>query len=181
MNLKMFKNDIFARECIKPYKQIVIYAFGFIASVLLGITFYNVWWSGVVFIPFAIYLINTLKKEIVEKRRHKERRIFLDGLELMLLSLETGLSDENAYINAGERLFELNPKSITAQMWNSSKTRLLRNETLDDILLGLDSDTFYIYHVAAVMVDNLRRLLLGINLSDKAIMDFDFPGVGFPV
>ena len=30
-------------------------------------------------------------------------------------------------------------------------------------LLGLDSDTFYIYHVAAVMVDNLRRLLLGIN------------------
>jgi len=51
----------------------------------------------------------------------------------------------------------------------------------DAILLGLDSDTFYIYHVAAVMVDNLRRLLLGINLSDKAIMDFDFPGVGFPV
>ena len=50
-----------------------------------------------------------------------------------------------------------------------------------DTLLGLDSDTFYIYHVAAVMVDNLRRLLLGINLSDKAIMDFDFPGVGFPV
>ena len=26
-----------------------------------------------------------------------------------------------------------------------------------------------------------RRLLLGINLSDKAVMDFDFPGVGFPV
>ena len=51
----------------------------------------------------------------------------------------------------------------------------------DEPLLGLDSDTFYIYHVAAVMVDNLRRLLLGINLSDKAIMDFDFPGVGFPV
>ena len=51
----------------------------------------------------------------------------------------------------------------------------------EPVLLGLDSDTFYIYHVAAVMVDNLRRLLLGINLSDKAIMDFDFPGVGFPV
>lgn len=50
-----------------------------------------------------------------------------------------------------------------------------------ETLLGLDSDTFYIYHVAAVMVDNLRRLLLGINLSDKAVMDFDFPGVGFPV
>ena len=46
---------------------------------------------------------------------------------------------------------------------------------------GVDSDTFYIYHVTAVMVDNLRRLLLGINLSDKAVMDFDFPGVGFPV
>ena len=54
-------------------------------------------------------------------------------------------------------------------------------ETQVRYLLGLDSDTFYIYHVAAVMVDNLRRLLLGINLSDKAIMDFDFPGVGFPV
>ena len=53
--------------------------------------------------------------------------------------------------------------------------------TAEQTLLGLDSDTFYIYHVAAVMVDNLRRLLLGINLSDKAIMDFDFPGVGFPV
>ena len=30
-------------------------------------------------------------------------------------------------------------------------------------LLRLDSDTFYINHVTAVMVDNLRRLLLGIN------------------
>jgi len=40
---------------------------------------------------------------------------------------------------------------------------------------------FFTLPVAAVMVDNLRRLLLGINLSDKAIMDFDFPGVGFPV
>ena len=48
-------------------------------------------------------------------------------------------------------------------------------------MLGLDSDTFYINHVTAVMVDNLRRLLLGINLSDKAVMDFDFPGVGFPI
>ena len=48
-------------------------------------------------------------------------------------------------------------------------------------LLRLDSDTFYINHVTAVMVDNLRRLLLGINLSDKAVMDFDFPGVGFPI
>lgn len=53
--------------------------------------------------------------------------------------------------------------------------------TVHEHLLRLDSDTFYIYHVAAVMVDNLRRLLLGINLSDKAVMDFDFPGVGFPV
>ena len=154
MNLKMFKNDIFARECIKPYKQIVIYAFGFIASVLLGI-------------PFAIYLINTLKKEIVEKRRHKERRIFLDGLELMLLSLETGLSDENAYINAGERLFELNPKSITAQMWNSSKTRLLRNETLDDILYDLAKNTGMeeirefrdIYMIARVSGGNLIEII----------------------
>ena len=57
----------------------------------------------------------------------------------------------------------------------------LKRELWGGHLLGLDSDTFYIYHVAAVMVDNLRRLLLGINLSDKAIMDFDFPGVGFPV
>ena len=57
----------------------------------------------------------------------------------------------------------------------------LMMEGIGALLLGLDSDTFYIYHVAAVMVDNLRRLLLGINLSDKAIMDFDFPGVGFPV
>ena len=52
---------------------------------------------------------------------------------------------------------------------------------LDEPLLRLDSDTFYINHVTAVMVDNLRRLLLGINLSDKAVMDFDFPGVGFPI
>ena len=60
--------------------------------------------------------------------------------------------------------------------------RLIRYPQIQEVpLLGLDSDTFYIYHVTAVMVDNLRRLLLGINLSDKAVMDFDFPGVGFPV
>ena len=61
------------------------------------------------------------------------------------------------------------------------KNSLSMTVSAEQHLLGLDSDTFYIYHVAAVMVDNLRRLLLGINLSDKAIMDFDFPGVGFPV
>ena len=69
------------------------------------------------------------------------------------------------------------PKTIIFRIPNSMWMMVIQVQTL----LGLDSDTFYIYHVAAVMVDNLRRLLLGINLSDKAIMDFDFPGVGFPV
>ena len=71
--------------------------------------------------------------------------------------------------------------SAMGQSYMIEKFPFLGNEILVLILLGLDSDTFYIYHVTAVMVDNLRRLLLGINLSDKAIMDFDFPGVGFPV
>ena len=48
------------------------------------------------------------------------------------------------------------------------------------ILLTLDSDIFNIHHMSAVMVGNLGRLL-GINLPDKAVMDFDFPGIGFPV
>lgn len=73
--------------------------------------------------------------------------------------------------NATARITGLPPTAIM------TRTTAIPAQTL----LGLDSDTFYIYHVAAVMVDNLRRLLLGINLSDKAIMDFDFPGVGFPV
>ena len=73
--------------------------------------------------------------------------------------------------NATARITGLPPTAIM------TRTTVIPAQTL----LGLDSDTFYIYHVAAVMVDNLRRLLLGINLSDKAIMDFDFPGVGFPV
>ena len=83
----------------------------------------------------------------------------------------------------------LDKSRLSAPCWrNTQKKRASRTPsslrmtaTLVRTLLGLDSDTFYIYHVAAVMVDNLRRLLLGINLSDKAIMDFDFPGVGFPV
>ena len=41
---------------------------------------------------------------------------------------------------------------------------------LERTLLGLDSDTFYIYHVAAVMVDNLRRLLLG-NTADPVALE----------
>lgn len=69
------------------------------------------------------------------------------------------------------------PSRTALQIYAGTPTTVIPGQ----ILLGLDSDTFYIYHVAAVMVDNLRRLLLGINLSDKAIMDFDFPGVGFPV
>ena len=72
-------------------------------------------------------------------------------------------------------------RSFDTEPWAAFYCRLSQDDGLERTLLGLDSDTFYIYHVAAVMVDNLRRLLLGINLSDKAIMDFDFPGVGFPV
>ena len=68
---------------------------------------------------------------------------------------------------------------ITAIPPSATTTRT--TDIREPTLLRLDSDTFYINHVTAVMVDNLRRLLLGINLSDKAIMDFDFPGVGFPV
>lgn len=79
--------------------------------------------------------------------------------------------------------------SIRRKSWKNTQRKIIwrtsfilpMTESAEHSLLGLDSDTFYIYHVAAVMVDNLRRLLLGINLSDKAIMDFDFPGVGFPV
>lgn len=81
------------------------------------------------------------------------------------------------------------PSLTKSVFWKATQNRMVLpisngTRTMDTpvrTLLGLDSDTFYIYHVAAVMVDNLRRLLLGINLSDKAIMDFDFPGVGFPV
>ena len=80
---------------------------------------------------------------------------------------------------SGPQNATISPKGITINITNLKKTYGTDNPALT--LLGLDSDTFYIYHVAAVMVDNLRRLLLGINLSDKAVMDFDFPGVGFPV
>ena len=48
-------------------------------------------------------------------------------------------------------------------------------------LMKLDSDTFYINHIATVMVDNLRRLLLCVNLSDKTVMYLYFAGVGFLV
>lgn len=74
---------------------------------------------------------------------------------------------------------------VTVSETTSARLHIALGELIEAtparVLLGLDSDTFYIYHVTAVMVDNLRRLLLGINLSDKAVMDFDFPGVGFPV
>ena len=46
---------------------------------------------------------------------------------------------------------------------------------------GLDSDTFYIYHVAAVMVDNFASAPARYQPVRQAVMDFDFPGVGFPV
>lgn len=86
-------------------------------------------------------------------------------------------------VNINTDQFALTLEKQENNVWRGgfSNAADLTLETLAGYLLGLDSDTFYIYHVAAVMVDNLRRLLLGINLSDKAIMDFDFPGVGFPV
>ena len=77
---------------------------------------------------------------------------------------------------------ELSDIRVVLQKVSGSQiARGVSSEMVVRLLLGLDSDTFYIYHVAAVMVDNVRRLLLGINLSDKAIMDFDFQVVGFPV
>lgn len=93
------------------------------------------------------------------------------------LSHEDELQGESNSISNQKRILETYAKQngFTNLRWYTDDGFPART------LLGLDSDTFYIYHVAAVMVDNLRRLLLGINLSDKAIMDFDFPGVGFPV
>lgn len=48
-------------------------------------------------------------------------------------------------------------------------------------LMKLDSDTFYVHHIAAVMVDNFGRLLIGVNLSDKAVQDLNLARVGFLV
>ena len=47
--------------------------------------------------------------------------------------------------------------------------------------MKLDSDTFYVHHIAAVMVDNFGRLLVGVNLSDKAVQDLNLARVGFLV
>ena len=93
------------------------------------------------------------------------------------LSHEDELQGESNSISNQKRILEATPSRTALPICAGTPTTATQVRTL----LGLDSDTFYIYHVAAVMVDNLRRLLLGINLSDKAIMDFDFPGVGFPV
>ena len=93
------------------------------------------------------------------------------------LSHEDELQGESNSISNQKRILETYAKQNGFSICAGTRTMAILVRTL----LGLDSDTFYIYHVAAVMVDNLRRLLLGINLSDKAIMDFDFPGVGFPV
>lgn len=90
------------------------------------------------------------------------------------LSYEENTLDKSRLKNFCSRSMQLRKDSPTP-------SSCMTTVTLERTLLRLDSDTFYIYHVVAVMVDNLRRLLLGINLSDKAIMDFDFPGVGFPV
>ena len=46
---------------------------------------------------------------------------------------------------------------------------ILNPEKTDGKLLA-SSFGLSLIHISAVMVDNLRRLLLGINLSDKAIM-----------
>ena len=93
------------------------------------------------------------------------------------LSHEDELQGESNSISNQKRILEPMRSRTAFPICNGTQMTVILGRTL----LGLDSDTFYIYHVAAVMVDNLRRLLLGINLSDKAIMDFDFPGVGFPV
>lgn len=95
------------------------------------------------------------------------------------VSFTTILGDDDLIFGLGENVRGINKRGHLYRAWNMDD--FSHTENKGGILLGLDSDTFYIYHVAAVMVDNLRRLLLGINLSDKAIMDFDFPGVGFPV
>lgn len=112
----------------------------------------------------------------------KEAREMLRATD-KITALYCRLSQEDAL--AGDSNSIVNQKISCSNMPRIIVFRIrLFSQTMATValpLLGLDSDTFYIYHVAAVMVDNLRRLLLGINLSDKAIMDFDFPGVGFPV
>ena len=112
----------------------------------------------------------------------KEAREMLRATD-KITALYCRLSQEDAL--AGDSNSIVNQKISCSNMPRIIVFRIrLFSQTMATValpLLGLDSDTFYIYHVAAVMVDNLRRLLLGINLSDKAVMDFDFPGVGFPV
>lgn len=105
-----------------------------------------------------------------------ENKIYEVGIYCRL-SKDDGTDNESASIATQKSILTDYVKSRDG----TQQKRMWTMVILVQILLRLDSDTFYIYHVAAVMVDNLRRLLLGINLSDKAIMDFDFPGVGFPV
>ena len=98
------------------------------------------------------------------------------------LSHDDELQGESNSISNQKRILEdLRPKQLRFYQLHPT----LRDDGISRyaICVGLDSDYFlHSYHVAAVMVDNLRRLLLGINLSEQSYKWISiFRVLGFPV
>ena len=70
---------------------------GVLLAVTMGIAFYGVWWSGVVFIPYSAIFIKKNLKLLSGRSRRKNEEEFIDGITALTFALQAGYSVENSF------------------------------------------------------------------------------------
>ena len=105
---------------------------------LIGWLFYDSLVSAIVLFPGIFWLLQEQKKTLRRKRRQEMQRQFLDAIQMMAASLQSGYSVENAIRASAKELKKLYPcDAFIVLEFQNLALQLDRNRSVEELLQDL--------------------------------------------
>ena len=105
---------------------------------LIGVLFYDSVASAVFLIPAVFWLLQEQRRTLRRRREREMQRQFLDAIQMMAASLQSGYSVENAVRAAVQELEKLYPSgAFIVQEFRNMVVQLERNQSVEELLQDL--------------------------------------------
>lgn len=105
---------------------------------LIGELFYHSLLSAAVLLPGAVWLLKEQQEELCRKKEREMQRQFLDAIQIMAASLQSGYSVENAVRAAAGELEKLyHAETFIVSEFRNLQAQLDVNRSVEELLLEL--------------------------------------------